>query len=157
MVITPYGQRDCPWVLLEIAWTQIAHTDRQQAGFLPNVSLSLAFPPCHVLPVKRPAFWHTFIPPTIRTIILVQLGELEVLIFGKGKGKAITSGVRQQHEQLCESRYLSMSDTLRRNIDCSLARLRESCNIEGRAQDLPGRQMLMQRWSTISLTLCSKY
>jgi hypothetical protein len=56
MVITSFGQGGCPWLLLEIAWTQIAHTQREQASFLPNLSLSSAFPPCQVLPIERQPF-----------------------------------------------------------------------------------------------------
>jgi hypothetical protein len=48
--------------------TDSTQRDRQQASFLPNVSPSSAFPPCHAFPVVRPAFRLPFIPSTIAAL-----------------------------------------------------------------------------------------
>ena len=81
MAITLYG---CPWLLLEIARAQGAHTDRQQASFLHNACLGLPFH-CHAFPNEWPAISHPFIPSTLPIkLVLIRLPIPSICSYPRG-------------------------------------------------------------------------
>ena len=82
--LAPYGQGDCP--LASTRHSTSRHRDNRAGLSTQCVPEFRPFPPCHVLPVDRPASWHTFIPSTlsnefsIATIYMVVKSPLIALI-----------------------------------------------------------------------------